>query len=236
VVTKGIEVQLLKRGYPEGKVNLIPNGANVRLYRPLIEDPIIRQKLRISTDQFVIIFTGLHGLAHGMETILQAANILKEYTDIVFLLVGDGPRKEALMEMAAKDGLDNVIFHPFVPEEKLPSYLAIADVGLHTSPKIALSKMTLPVKMFSYMACEVPVLLSIEGEAAEVVRRADAGVVVPPEDPEALAQAILELKGNPEQCLTYGQNGRAFVTAHYSRQALAKQLAGLLETSVVSVF
>jgi glycosyltransferase involved in cell wall biosynthesis len=236
VVTKGIEDQLLKRGYSEGKVNLIPNGANVCLYRPLTEDPALRQDLGISPDQFVVIFTGLHGLAHGMETILQAANILKGHTDIVFLLVGDGPRKETLMEMAAKNKLENVIFHPFVPEEQLPAYLAIANVGLHTSPKITLSKMTLPVKMFSYMACEIPVLLCIEGEAADLVLKAGAGVVVPPEDPKALAKAVLELKGNPEQCLTYGRNGRAFVTAHYSRQTLAKQLAELLEISVAGVF
>jgi glycosyltransferase involved in cell wall biosynthesis len=110
----------------------------------------------------------------------------------------------------------------------------MADVGLDTRRRLGISQGTLPVKMFSYMACARPVLLSTEGESTELLRRAGAGVAVPPEDPSALACAILELQANPALRAEMGQKGRAFAQAHYSRQGFACQLEQLLRGLLVS--
>ena len=232
VVTKGIYDRLVERGCSTDQLTLIPNGANTELYTPRPINQTLRRQLGIPPDQFVVIYAGLHGLAHGLETALQAADQLRDRPDILFLLVGDGPQKAALMQMAKEMALPNVRFHDAVPEPDLPGYVALADVGLDTRRRIGISQGTLPVKMFSYMACGRPVLLSIEGEAVRLLDRAQAGVVVPPEKPEALAQAILDLQADPSAREAFGRRGRVFVEANYSRQGFACQLDQLLRATV----
>jgi colanic acid biosynthesis glycosyl transferase WcaI len=227
VVTPGTQDHLIERGYPSSKLWLVPNGANTELYTPQPINVELRRELGIEPDQFVVIFTGLHGLAHGLETVLESASILRNHRDIDFLLVGSGPRKEALMQRAEQLALPNVQFHAPVPDSELPGYIALADVGLDTRRKLSSSALTLPVKVFSYMACARPVLLSTEGEAVELLREADAGIAVPPESPQALAEAILRMQADPFGRLRFGRNGRAFVEARFSRQKLAAKLEQL---------
>ena len=232
VVTGGFKQNLVARGLPAAKISVIPNGANTDLFQPVPPSPALREALGIPAEQFVVAYTGLHGLAHGLETVLQAADLLREEADITFLFVGDGPRKPALQVLADELNLPNVIFHTAVAEHDLPAYVSVADVGLDVRRKIGISNMTLPVKMFSYMACERPVLLAIEGEAIAVINEAQAGIVVPPEDAPALAEAVLQLRDYPLEREKYRQNGRAYVMQHFSRQKLAAQLAHLLETQL----
>jgi glycosyltransferase involved in cell wall biosynthesis len=134
--------------------------------------------------------------------------------------------------MAQQMALQNVIFHDAVPEHELPGYITLADVGLDTRRRLGISEGTLPVKMFSYMACGIPVLLSIEGEAVRLLDQAQAGIAVPPESPRALAQAILDLRSDPARRARMGKNGRAFVEASFSRQGFARQLEELLSRVV----
>lgn len=231
-VTKGIVDRLLARGIPAEKIALIPNGANTEIYEPGRPDSALRASLGLKEEHFVVIYAGLLGLIHGLESVLEAAALLAGDADVRFLLVGDGPRKRALKALAAERGLTNVIFHDAVPEVDLPGYIALADVGLHAQRRLEISKMALPVKMFSYMACQKPVLLAVEGEAAELARASGAGIVVPPEDPPALAEAILQLRDDPALRRRLGQNGRDLVVDRYSRTALAARLAGLLENAL----
>jgi colanic acid biosynthesis glycosyl transferase WcaI len=134
-----------------------------------------------------------------------------------------------VVERARQMGLSNVRFHDAVPELRLPAFIAMANAGLHTSRRLGISAGTLPVKMFSYMACARPVVIAIEGEAAALVQEARAGLVVPPEDPAALARAIMALATDPALAAACGRRGRDLVQARFSRQALAGQLAQLLE-------
>jgi glycosyltransferase involved in cell wall biosynthesis len=232
IATEGIRSRLIERGYPSAKLTVIPNGANTELYTPQPINQTLRRRLGIRPDQFVVIYTGLHGLAHGLETALLAADGLRNRTDILFLLVGDGPQKATLIQMAEEMALPNVRFHDAVPESRLPDLIALADVGLDTRRRIGISKGTLPVKMFSYMACERAVLLSIEGEAAQLLVDAKAGIAVPPKNPEALAQAILDLQADTPARMAFGRNGRAYVQANYSRQQFACELEQLLRSIV----
>lgn len=227
-VTEGIRDRLLERGYSPGQIAFIPNGANTDLYTPQSIDQGARRRLGIGPDQFLVAYTGLHGLAQGLQSALQAAGQLRPFPDVRFLFVGDGPRKPDLIQMARQMDLPNVQFHDAVPEADLPALIAAADVGLHTSRRLDISAGTLPVKMFSYMASGRPVVIAIEGEAARLVLEAQAGLVVPPEDPTALAQAILTLRADPALRAACAQHGRALVEGRFSRQALAMQLERLL--------
>lgn len=232
VVTEGIRQHLLARGYPASKLALIPNGANTDLYRPQPVNLALRRRLGIADDAFVVIYTGLHGLAHGLETVLLAAQRLQHDTGIHFLLVGDGPEKSALVDLARQMSLTNVQFEDAVAEAELPAMLATANLGLDTRRRLDISRGTLPVKMFSYMACGLPVVLAIEGEAVDLLAQAQAGVVSAPEDPAALAETILALQRDPDRLALMAANGPPFVQEHYSRRGLADRLVQVLEQTL----
>ena len=232
VVTEGIRRHLLGRGMASGRLQLIPNGARTDLFVPGPIDQNQRKQLSIAEDAFVVVYTGLHGLIHGMEIILQAAKFLQargmDERIVQFLLVGDGVAKQKLMVDARKMSLTNIRFLEAQPEVDLPPFIRLANVGLATTAKLPLTKGSLPVKMFSYMACARPVLLAVDGEARELVEAAKVGLYIAPEDGTALAETIIELMHNPDQCDTLGENGRRFVESHYSRESQSRELARLL--------
>jgi glycosyltransferase involved in cell wall biosynthesis len=236
VVTSGIQQSLLARGVPAASIRFIPNGANTDRFAPGPIDFSLRQKLQIAAPAFVVIYTGLHGLVHGMDVILQAAELfLQRRVDeqrVCFLLIGDGVAKPQLEFAARKNGLTNVRFLAPQAEADLPPFIRLANAGLATTAKLPLTQGTLPVKMFSYLACARPVLLAVDGEAKELIEKAKAGLCIPPEDPAALVQAIEQLRNDSELCRRLGANGRDYVTKHYSRQAQAGQLVQLLEEVV----
>jgi colanic acid biosynthesis glycosyl transferase WcaI len=223
---------LLRRGLEATKIAVIRNGANTELFR---FDPFARQHLRNVLgleDNFVVVYAGLLGIAQGLGASLEAAKQLATTEPRVhFLYIGDGPVKGVLQEQAEDLGLANVTFLPAQPRDAIPGYLSAGDVALVTLTRKRLLG-ALPSKMFDAMACQRPVLLGAEGEACQVLYEADAGIVVPPERPSALAAAVLRLRDDPELCARYGQNGRRAVVACYSREAQAQQLVQLLQEVV----
>lgn len=232
VVTQGIYDRLVERGIPQEKLALIPNGANTELFRYQPEaGRAVRRELGLE-DRFLVTYAGIHGIAQGLEVVLNAADLLHDRPRVHFLMIGDGPRKRALLEMKETLGLLNVTMLDAQPREAIPAYLSAADVALVPLRRLDLFKGALPSKIFDAWACQCPVILSMQGEAQKVMERAKAGIYVEPESPEALAQAIVELARQPQQLRRYGRNGRRFVEEHYSRQAQAQQLTLLLEDTV----
>ncbi len=230
VVTKGIADRLLERGIPHSKLALIPNGANVELFQPRPEaGRKLRDELEL-TERFVVIYAGIHGVAQGLEDVLRAAAQLSHARHIHFLFVGDGPCKADLVALKQDLRLDNLTMLDAQPREAIPAFLSAADVALVPLRRLDVFKDALPSKMFDAWACGCPVILSIEGEAHRVLNQAQAGVFVPPECPDALAQTIHSLSRDSERSRAYGVNGRRFVEEHYSRQAQARELTHLLET------
>jgi glycosyltransferase involved in cell wall biosynthesis len=231
VVTQGIYDRLLARQIPEQKLSLIPNGANTDLfhYQP-DAGAAMRRELGLD-DRFLVVYAGIHGIAQGLETVLQAAQRLEDIhaSNIHFLMIGDGPCKADLLKLKTEMVLSNVTMLDAQPRETIPAYLSAADVALVPLRKLELFKGALPSKIFDAWACECPIVLSMEGEARRVLERAQAGVYVEPESPVALAEAIQALSRDRDRCREYGENGRRFVVRHYSRQAQAQRLAALLE-------
>jgi glycosyltransferase involved in cell wall biosynthesis len=229
VVTQGIYDRLKERAIPLNKLELIPNGANVELFHYL---PDLRQTIREQLgwqDRFVLMYAGIHGIAQGLEIILRAAQLLRENPLLLFVLVGDGPEKAGLLALADSLSLPNVRFLAEQPREQMPGYLSSADVALVPLRDIDLFKGALPSKLFDAWACERPVLISVDGEARNVVENAHGGIFIPPENPQALAVAALDLLKNPELRQEMGSAGRAFTEKYYSRRALAETLAEVLE-------
>jgi glycosyltransferase involved in cell wall biosynthesis len=231
VVTDGIRRRLEERGFGS-KVALIPNGANTELFRQDEEGgAALRTDLGLD-GKFLVLYAGIHGLAQGLETVLEAARQLLSEPGVHFLFVGEGPKKAELLALREDLGLTNVTMLPEQPRATMPAHLSAADVALVPLRRLELFQGALPSKMFDAWACGCPVLLSIEGEAHRVLEQAGAGVFVPPEDASQMAAAILELKGAPERLRCQGERGRRFVEEHYSRRRLAARLERLLQESI----
>jgi colanic acid biosynthesis glycosyl transferase WcaI len=232
VVTHGIYERLINRRILPEKLIYIPNGANVELFA---YDPIgrtrIRTELRLE-NKFVAIYAGIFGLAQGLEVILEAARLLVIRPEIHFVLIGDGPKKSEINSLASSYNLPNLTLLSEKPREQIPAYLSAADVALAPLKKAEIFKGALPSKLFDAWACERPVILSIDGEARELVERINGGIYIPPEEPEKLAEAIQSLMNSPIESQTMGKNGLRYTKERHSRAALAEELISHLENTI----
>lgn len=213
--TEGIRESLVKRGVPKEKVTFLPNGVNLDLFAPRERDVEMAKKLDIKDDDFVLIYAGTMGYAQGLESVIRAADLLKDHSDLQFLFVGDGTEKPMLEALVKDKGLSNVSFVDFQPVQEMPRYFSLSNASIVPLKKNKLFEGARPSKMFPALGSAVPVIFAGEGEAAELVLLSGGGVVVEPENCEALARAIVELKENPN-LLEMGTKGRQFVKDHYS--------------------
>lgn len=229
-VTEGIRDTLLTyKHVPSQKVLFLPNGVDTQLLAPRPPDQALKRRMGLTGKQ-VVLYAGNHGYAGAVEQVICAAFFLRESPLVHFLFIGDGPEKTKLIAMADALGIGNVSFHDSVPLEKLPAYISISDVAVATLRKSRITEGTRPAKVLVMMAAAKPQAVAASGEAAGLLELAEAGVVVPPEDSKALAEAIRAMLSDPEAAKKMGQKGRAFVKAHYEWSALVKnwlaQLSG----------
>jgi colanic acid biosynthesis glycosyl transferase WcaI len=210
-VTEGIRTALLQeKNVPANKVLFLPNGVNTRVIRPLPPDEELRKQLGL-TRKRVVLYAGNHGYAGALDQLLDAAKELTQHERIHFLLVGDGPQKTQLQARVRQMGLTNVTFLDPVPLDELPRIISVADCAVVTLRRANVMRGARPAKALVMMAAAKPVVLAAEGEAAELVARAEAGFVVPPENPPALAGAIRSLLSDPDAARVMGLNGRTFI-------------------------
>jgi glycosyltransferase involved in cell wall biosynthesis len=232
VVTSDIRERLIRRGITDEKILLVPNGANTELFQ---FDPAARERIRASLglqDKFIAIYAGIHGVAQGLEHVVEAARLLRDEARIHFLLIGEGPKKAEIATLVERYQLNNMTQLPEQPRNDIPAFLSVADVALIPLRKIDIFKGALPSKIFDAWACNRPILLSVDGEARQIMEAAHGGTFVPPEDTEAMAAALITLSRSPHECERMGENGRAYTLQHFSRRALAEQLANELEKLV----
>lgn len=228
-VTHGFCQYIQKLGISEVKMFWIPNGTSPEVFDPARVKPELRTKLGLN-GKFVVAFAGLHGIAQGLPSILETAKHLQEHPQIVFLFIGEGPVKKELVAIKERDNLTNVIFLSEVPREEIPYYLNISNVLLVPLKDDKIFETFIPSKLFDFMACAKPIILSVPGEAREILETSRSGVFVPPEDSQQLKQAILDLSSqDPTQLHILGKRGREHVIEHYSRDRQAQQLSEVLE-------
>jgi len=215
-------------GVPDEKIDLVPNGVEVSMFTPADHGEKVRQELELD-GKFIALYAGAHGVANDLQTILLAAQHLKDYGDITFVLVGDGKERPNLKQLAEELELSNVEFVPAQPKTRMPDFLAAADVCIATLQDIPMFATTYPNKVFDYMAAGRPTVLAIDGVIREVVETADGGLFAPPGNPEALAEAVLTYYRNPDLRRRHGQNARRYVVAHFDRTQQAQQLETVLQ-------
>lgn len=178
-----------------------------------------------------MLYLGAHGISHGLDKILAAAAKLADHNDILFLFVGDGSKKAELQEQARAENLENLIFHPPISKDLVPSYYNLADLCLVPLRNVELFKTFIPSKMFEIMAMEKPIVASLSGEAAAILESSGGALVTEPENTAEIVDAIKDLFQDPQKRLDLGKNGREFVEARYSREMLAQKYISVMQGS-----
>ena len=222
VVSDGFRSNLIDRGVPAAKVHTIRNGVDLGRFRPdAAVYPGDRARLGAQPGDCLVLYTGTHGISHALPCAADAAVLLAgEPVHIAF--VGEGSDKPRLRHRVAELGLRNVTLADAVPAGFVPGLLAAADICLVTLRDVPLFASFIPSKMFEYLAAGKPVIGAVSGEAAQLLREAGA-VVVPPEDSEALADAIRVLAADPARRAAMGRRGRAYVERFFDRSELAAE-------------
>jgi glycosyltransferase involved in cell wall biosynthesis len=229
VVTPAFEDYLVERWrVPRGKISVIENGVETQIFTPTTESAL---KNELGTaGKFVASYIGTMGMAHGLETMLEAAARLRDSNpEVVFLLLGEGAEKERIVGLVRERSLGNVRMLDQQPHHKIPAYICASDVCLVPLKKTELFKTVIPTKMLEFMSCARPVILGVEGQARSILEQAHAGLAIEPENSTALANAILQLAANRELGKELGRNGREYILRNCSRRHTAEKYIGVLE-------
>ncbi|MFH7047112.1 glycosyltransferase family 4 protein [Acinetobacter johnsonii] len=224
-LSPGIVDGIIKRGIAPEKVASIPNGCDLDIFAS--EHQAWRPEGVQPTD-LMAIFTGTHGLANSLNAVLDAAVELKkrQRTDIKLVLVGDGMQKKALLERAVELQLDNVIFHNPVNKAKLAGLMASADIGLQILANVpAFYYGTSPNKFFDYISAGLPVLNNYPGWLAELITKEQCGFAVPPENPQAFADALEQAANQRERLIEMGRNGQQVAREQFNRSILSQKFS-----------
>jgi colanic acid biosynthesis glycosyl transferase WcaI len=224
VACQGFADNLKSRGVPESKILVFSNWVDTKFISPLERNNSFRRIHNLNDQQFVVLHAGNMGAKQGLDNAIRAAGQLDGRNDILFLLVGDGSDKARLVDMATREGVSNVRFLPLQPRDMLPHMLSAADVLL-LNQRADVVDMVIPSKLLTYMAAGRPIVAAVhpDSEAARYIRQAECGLIVPPEEPGLLADAIRQLYANPELAARFGRNARAFAEEHFARERVLQQ-------------
>ena len=216
-VTEGFRDDIVRRGIPASKVHVVRNGADVERFAP---------RPRPRNERPVVLYAGAHGISQGLRSVVDAAALLVE-DGIDVVLVGEGADKENLRRHAERLALPNLRLLPAVPRDEMPNLVAGADICLVPLRDVPLFATFVPSKLFEYLAAERPVVGAVTGESAAILTEAGQ-VVVPPERPAELADAIRRLAADPGLREKMARQGRRYVVQHFDRTALARRYRELL--------
>lgn len=223
-----LEILRCQYALPDEKLEYLANGADLEFFAQKIDHSFVERQYNLY-DKFVVLYTGLLGYAQAPEVMVQAANLLKDNKDIVFLIIGTGPLASALKIQAKKLKLTNVIFTGLRPHEEMPQYVSLADVCLIPYKNQETFQNNLPSKMFDYLAAGKPMIINLEGEASRIILEAQAGLLVKPEDPQALADGILKLYHDKFLREKMGMVGKTYAANNFDKKELVERLEMILQ-------
>lgn len=231
-VTHAFKDNLQGRGIDGAKIHVVTNGADLTRFQPMEKDAALVESLGLG-GKFVAGYIGTHGMAHGLETLLEIARLFQDEgrDDIRVLFLGDGAAKADLVAGAGEWGLRNVVFVDTVPKSEVARYWSVLDASIIHLRGTDLFRTVIPSKLFECMAMGIPVLHGVRGESADIVEREGAGLVFEPENAAALRDRLVELAGDPELAGRLAARGLEGARK-YDRRHLAARMLHHLETLV----
>ncbi len=233
LVTDSFKTNLEKRGIAESKLSVVKNGVDLARFVPESQDTKLRAELRVDppgkSRGLVIGYVGTHGMAHGLDTVLDVAKDLPQHT---FIFAGDGAERARLEERKKTEAIDNVRFLGSLSRDRMPQVYATCDLLIVPLRKTELFTTVIPSKMFEIFAMERPIVLSVDGEARAIAEASGGAIFSPPEDRDSMREAIERLAKDPALRERMGKAARAYVLREFDRNALAKTYLEILERVV----
>jgi glycosyltransferase involved in cell wall biosynthesis len=228
-VTHAFKDALIRRGIDGSKVDVVTNGVDLSHFAPQVKDSVLVQKFSLQ-GMFVAGYIGTHGMAHALETLLEAALTLQKTPgaeNVRLLFLGDGARKNNLEIQARVMGLENVLFLESVPKDQVVRYWSLLDVSVIHLRKSDLFTTVIPSKLFECMGMGLPVLHGVAGESADIVRREQVGEVFESENAQRLVEGLLRMRNQSDTYESYRRNGLA-AAKRYDRKHLAQKMLQVL--------
>jgi len=227
-VTEAFKRHIVALGVPEDRVTVIRNGVDLSFFDDQLPvDEGYARELGVE-GRFVAAYVGTHGMAHGLDTLLDAARLLRHREDIVLLTAGDGAEREHLVRRVEQEQLHNVRLLGQLPKSDMPRLWSITGASLVLLKKLDLFLTVIPSKIFESMAMRCPIVLAVQGESQEIIEASGSGLCIEPENAQQLAEAIEALADDPEYRTRLGDSGHACVTREFDRARLAEQFEGVL--------
>lgn len=232
-LSPGICEGIKKRSQKNKPIEMVPNGCDLDIFKPSLREEL---KLDgIAPSDKVGIFTGAHGIANGLDAVLDAAKVVKEMgrKDIKFAFIGKGGVKDHLMQRVKKEGIENCLFYAPIPKLQLTKVVASATVGLMVLKNVpAFYYGTSPNKFFDYIASGLPILNNYPGWLAGMISENKMGEVVEPDNAKAFAEALVRMVDDPTALEVYSKNARAFAEKKFDRGILGKRFVDFFEKIV----
>lgn len=222
--TQGI-VENIKLRFPKKDIYWLPNGVDLDFYEPEKYNRQWRVDNNFKENDFILLYAGIHGHAQGLEVIINAADLLKNNSNIKLVFVGNGPEKDKLKNLVEEKALQNVFFFETVAKSSMPSILNAVDASIIPLKKLDLFKGAIPSKLFETLAMKKPILLGVEGEAYDLfIKEGKCGLFFEPENHQDLANRIIELSESEKLYLECSENARNYVLNNFSRIKIADKL------------
>ena len=226
-VTDSFKQNLIDRGISESKINVIKNGVDLSVYKPLAKDSHLLEKLQLK-DKFIVSYIGTHGMAHGLSFILDAIKDLNK--DIQFLFIGGGANKSKLLNQAKSLKLKNCTFIDFVPKSEISKYISITDIALVNLKKSETFKSVIPSKIFENAAMRKPILLGVEGESALIINSYKAGECFKPDDKNDFLTKLNKIYRKKVSVSNSYCEGLTSLANDFNRKVLAKRMLDLIKS------
>ena len=229
-VGAGYRSRLIQRGVSSEKIDIVMNGVDRQLFLPDTSPARVRAEFGLD-GKFVCAYVGTVGMASGLDILLRAGRALRDQgnLEVVFLVVGDGAVAADLKRQARELGLSNVVFVCRQPKERIPEFIAAADVCLVHLKAQALFESVMPSKIFEALALARPVILGVRGFAAEFLETTGGGLCIEPENARQLNEAVQRLRDNPELARQFGTNGQRYVLERFDRDSLAADYLAIIK-------
>ena len=233
VISEGFARNLVTKGVPPAKIALLPNYIDLDFLKPMDRNNGFRQRLGIKSETFLVMYSGSVALKQGLQTFVETAAEFREADGVAFYMIGEGPYLGEIQSRAKELKTDYLRFLPLQPRESLPLQLCAAD-ALVITQKRAVTDVVFPGKLLYYMAAGRPILAAVspDSETGRFVTKHQVGIVVPPEEPKALAEAVRYLRRNPNEIERLGQNGRRVAEENFDRRVVLEKFVNYLEVLV----
>ncbi len=229
-LSPGICEGIKKRSQKNKPIAMVPNGCDLNIFNPSLKNQLHLDG--IDAGDKVAVFTGAHGVANGLDAVLDMAKVVKSTgrKDIKFAFIGKGKMKAHLQERVKNECIDNCFFYDPIPKLQLAEIVASATVGLMVLKNVpAFYYGTSPNKFFDYIASGLPIINNYPGWLSDMIKENQMGEVVEPDDAEAFANKLILMVDNQKQLDVYSKNARAFAEKEFSREKLGDEFVGFLE-------